>query len=86
MCSSKHTPTKRAGTVATTASANTREMILGGLWGSARKMWWISSSLPYRRGVSYLGAGALGSILTSMLKTGEMEPLTEPKEPRTRLA
>ena len=42
----KLTPTNSAGSVAITARPNTNEIILGGLLGSGRKMWWISGCLP----------------------------------------
>lgn len=81
-----HTPTNRAGTVATTASAKTIDTIMGGLFGSSRKMWWISGNLPYRRAGSYCGVEAMGSSWTSMLKRGVADAAEEPNEPRTRLA
>lgn len=39
-------PPSRTGTVTRTARVKTMDMIFGPLFGSARKMWWISSSLP----------------------------------------
>ncbi len=40
------TPINSAGSVASTASPKKSEMIFGGLFGSGRKMWWISGCLP----------------------------------------
>ena len=62
------------------------ETIAGGLFGSPRKMWWISGSLPYRRGFSYAGAATLGSGLNSMSNTGLIRPWAEPKDARTTVA
>lgn len=75
-----------AGTVASTASANTIEMIMGGFLGSDRKMWWISASLPYRSGFSGTSTAAVGSSLTLKSKTGVTEPSEEPKDAIIRLA
>lgn len=58
-----------AGSAAATAAAKTKEMIFGGERGSSRKMWWISFSAAYRRGVSGITSGMLGSRVMLRSKT-----------------
>lgn len=82
----QRTPMNSAGTVAKTAIENTSEMMTGGFLGSARKMWWISASLPYRSGFSGTSTVAPGSRLTLKSKTGVTEPWEEPKDAMMRLA
>jgi len=73
----------RTGSVERTASTKKSEITLGGLRASGRKMWLISSFLPYRTGFSYLGGGTLGSSLMSTSKTGVSRPCAEPNEAMT---
>ena len=60
---------RRMGMVARTVAVKKSEIILGGDFGPARKMWWISSSLPYRRGLSGAGIGLEESCWSFRLKT-----------------
>ena len=73
-----------AGTVATTAAVKTKVMIKGGLVGSDLKMWWISSSLPYRKGLSCDGRGEAGSWAIVRAKAGLLYGFEEPKDAMIR--
>jgi hypothetical protein len=37
----------KTGRIARTIAVKARDMIIGGLWASDLKIWWISSSFPY---------------------------------------
>ena len=52
----------KTGKAPSTNTVKTKDMILGGLFGSALNIWWISESLPYRKGFSDFGAGTFGSV------------------------
>lgn len=80
------TPTSSAGTVATTASVNASEMVLGGVLASSLKMCRISGSFPYRSGFLCVRGGAEGSCWISISKSGATRPSEDPKEAMTMLA
>ena len=79
-----HTTTTKVGSAATTAPANTMVIIFGGLFGSDLKMWWISGSFPYRRGLSTDEGGAEGSTSIFRSKAWLLYGFDEPNEPMTR--
>lgn len=57
-----------------------------GFLGSARKMWWISGSLPYRSGFSSLVDEAVDSVSIAKVKAWLLYPVEEPKLAITMLA
>lgn len=67
----RRTTPARMGSVATTAPEKIKLMSTFGLFGSARKTWWISGSLPYRRGFSVTGKGVFGSVVGVSVKAAE---------------
>lgn len=73
------------GKVARTPPANTTLMIAGPDFGSDRKMWWISGSLPYRRGLSDAAAAGVSKFVVNV-NARDLYPVVEPKEPMTMLA
>lgn len=80
------TATSKAGNVASTAPRNTRVITMFGLFGSGRKMWWISGNFPYRSGCSAAGIGTFGSSSIARGKASLLYPSDAPKEAMTMLA
>jgi hypothetical protein len=58
-------------------------MILGGDFGSERKMWWISFSAAYRSGFAGIASGTLGSRVTLISNALLLNGVEEPKDPMT---
>lgn len=79
-----HTTMSKVGSATTTAPANIMVIIFGGLCGSDLKMWWISGSFPYRRGLSTDEGGAEGSSSIFRSKAWLLYGFDEPKEAMTR--
>jgi hypothetical protein len=61
-------------------------MILGPLWGSDLKMWWIAGFLEYRSGWVYFGLGVLGSRSMVREKRCDERGVALPKEARRIVA
>ena len=58
----------------------TKVINFGGLLGSALKEWWVSGSLPYRKGFSGTDIGVFGSILIERSNALEMNGFVDPKD------
>lgn len=71
------------GSAAITAPAKTIVIIFGGLFGSDLKVWWISGSFPYRRGLSTDLGGDEGSNSIFRSNAWLLYGFDEPKEAMT---
>lgn len=69
-----------------TAAVKNRVMILGGLFGSGLKMWWISGNFPYLSGFSAAGGGAEGSNSIFKSNAGLLYGVEVPKDAMMREA
>lgn len=83
---SGRTVPNRIGKVAKTAPEKNKEIMMFGFLGSARKIWWISGSFPYRSGFSSLVEEPDESVSIANVNALLLYPAEEPNDAMTMLA